>query len=147
MILASRAHLCMLLALVALSGGCSSRSQRQAGNGLNHLRRGEYLREDYIRALCETRSPLKATRPDADPQLFILDSDKDGPYLMPIGNFHEGDVPHRVSREGKLQKIESDSNRIIDTDFSFSAHSQSLSVSSKAVQHYHSASLVWLSDG
>ncbi len=41
---------------------------------------------------------------------------------MPIHNFHESDVPHRISREGRLQRIESDPNRITNTDFFFSAH-------------------------
>jgi hypothetical protein len=86
------------------------------------LRKGEYLREDYIHALCETLSPLKATRPDADPQLFILDSDKDGAYLMPIHNFHDGGDPRRVSREGRLQRVESNPQRIIDTGLTFNAH-------------------------
>ena len=59
--------------------------------------------------------------PDSDPQMIILDSDQDGAYLIPTYNFHESDVNHRVSREGRLQKVESNPNRITDTDFSFSA--------------------------
>ncbi len=40
---------------------------------------------------------------------------------MPIRNFHEGDDPHRVSREGMLQRIESGPDRITDTGLSFKA--------------------------
>ena len=118
----SREYLGLLLVLATLSGGCSSRDQRRVENPLNQLRKGEYLREDYIHALCDTLSPLKATRHDTDPQLIVLESDQDGAYLMPIHNFHEGDVPHRVSPEGRLQRILSDPNRVTDTDLSFSAH-------------------------
>jgi len=113
-------HLGVLLVLVTLNCSCSSHDQPRVENPLTHLRKGQYLREDYIHALCETLSPLEASRPDADPQLFTLDSDKNGAYLMPIHNFHEGDDPHRVSREGRLQ-IDSNPQGIVDTNLAFNA--------------------------
>ena len=76
---------------------------------MNQLRKGDYLREDYIQALCESLSPLRATRPDDDPQLIVTDRDKDGAYLMPhTHNFHEGGDLYRPSKDGRFLQMKPD---------------------------------------
>jgi len=70
---------------------------------VNQLRARDYLRADYIAALCETLSPLRATRSDDDPQMIVVDRDRDGVSFMSTPNFHEGDGPHRLSRSGTLR--------------------------------------------
>ncbi len=58
-----------LMFVIFFGSGCSSGSQQKIQSELDQLQKGEYLREDYIQALCESLSPLRATRPDSDPQL------------------------------------------------------------------------------
>jgi hypothetical protein len=70
------------------------------------LRPGDYLREDYIRALCDSLSPLKATRPDDNPQMIIVGRDKAGTSFMPTHNFHEGDNIFRPSKDGVFEPDE-----------------------------------------
>jgi len=90
---------------LALATGCSS-GKHSAQPELNNLRAGEYLREDYIRALCDSLSPLKATRPDDDPQMIIVGRDKAGTSFMPTHNFHEGDNLFRPSKDGMFEPDE-----------------------------------------
>ena len=85
------------LLLMILAAGCSA-EQAQVQPEVDNLRTGEYLREDYIHALCDTLSPLRATRTDDNPQLIIVGRDKAGTSFMPNHNFHEGDSMFRLSR-------------------------------------------------
>lgn len=89
---------------LVLIPACSSSGGRPHNSFDHQLRLGEYLREDYIDALCSTLSPLKATRPDDFPQLIVVARDEIGLSLMPIHNFHEGDEPYRVARDGTLKQ-------------------------------------------
>lgn len=100
---------CTALLSVIFFGACSTSGKRSQVQELsNQLREGEYLREDYIRALCESLSPLHATRPDGAPQLIIVEKDKEGTSFMPVANFHEGDDLYRPLKNGRLRKIHPD---------------------------------------
>jgi hypothetical protein len=99
---------CTLIAASAsffvFASGCSSSGQRSSKLGTDALRVGEYLREDYIKALCTTLSPMKATRPDDFPQLVAVTRDQSGLSFMPIHNFHEGDEPYHLTGSGLLKQ-------------------------------------------
>lgn len=86
-----RTQLTLLLLIVALGQACSLAKRSSADDADSHLKAGDYLREDYIEALCETLSPLHATRQDDDPQMITVDQGPAGVSFMPEHNFHEGD--------------------------------------------------------
>jgi hypothetical protein len=86
-----------------LISSCFSGS-RVAGDFKIQIRKGEFLREDYIHSLCETLSPLRATRPDDAPQMIIVDRDGRGLTFMPIHNFHEGDNLFRLAADRHLRQ-------------------------------------------
>lgn len=96
----------MIAATICLLGApsCSPSGRSFSKPSAGDLRLGEYLREDYIEALCSTLSPLKATRPDEFPQLIALTRDQTGLSFMPNHNFHEGDEPYYITGSGLVKQ-------------------------------------------
>ena len=94
----------MTASSLAFAIACSMSGHRPEDPNRIELRVGEYLREDYIKALCSTLSPLKATRPDGFPQLIVVARGQIGLSFMPIHNFHEGDEPYHVTKTGTVKQ-------------------------------------------
>ena len=73
------------------------------------LNRGDYLREEYIRTVCETRSPLKGWRKagqaiiDDGLQQITIEDDENGVSLSAGYNFHEGSGPFHPLENGTLE--------------------------------------------
>jgi len=94
------------VSIFALCQGCASR--QSPISFAEKLRTGDYLREDYIEALCSTFSPLRATRPDDYPQLIQVACDQIGIAFMPVHNFHEGDNLYVAAKDGVLKERDDD---------------------------------------
>lgn len=103
-VLSESTRIALVIVLCSVVGaGCSSGGGSVSNHSVNQLRTGEFLREDYIKALCETLSPIRATREDGDPQMIIVGRDRDGFSFMPTHNFHEGDDLYRPTNGGRLR--------------------------------------------
>ncbi len=102
--------------------GCK-RGKLEPQSGVNRLLKGQYLREDYIRALCQTLSPLRATQPGEDPQLIVVDRKQQDAFFMQVHNFHEGGEVFRATKNGKLLQDGPD-GRAVDTGFALTVHDQ-----------------------
>jgi len=80
------------------------------------------MREEYIQAITETRSPLKSWRKMAAGkneavEIITIESGKDGPSLTICYNFHEGSDPLRPAADGTVVLDNSHySIRVLDSE-------------------------------
>ena len=70
------------LLVVGMLTAFSPRVRVESERTLDIVPEGEYLREDYVAALCESYSPLKADRRGDDPQLLWVGLDALGCKLI-----------------------------------------------------------------
>jgi hypothetical protein len=107
--------LLLLASVILFCAGiaCSGNRQSRSFVAISQLRPGEFLREDYIKALCETLSPLAAAPTGEPPQLMVVGQDRDGISFMPVHNLHEGDNLFRPAKQGRLRLGDSEGDDFV----------------------------------
>jgi hypothetical protein len=96
----SFAYIVGTLAIIS-AVACLAQIRPESSSAADALRIGEYLSENYVNQLQETRSPYRAFK-TGSPQLVIVEKQVDGTRLMPIFNFHEGGPEIMVRENGKV---------------------------------------------
>jgi hypothetical protein len=122
-----------LIPLACLISACHTKPHVAAQSEWQILKPGDYMREEYIQAVTETRSPLKSwqeieAKKNASVEIITIENDKDGPFLTVDYNFHEGSEPFRPAADGVVTLDNSlYSLRVLDRDrFVLSSRSSSM---------------------
>jgi hypothetical protein len=97
-----------LIVATVVASGCKSTHEGDTQAAWSRLKRGDYLRADYLTSLCKSRSPLKAWREvesKGDSGLSqVTVSDDQGALSVSVGwNFHEGSGTYTLGADGLLR--------------------------------------------
>jgi hypothetical protein len=99
-----------LMFATVLASGCKASHEVDAHSAWSRLKRGDYLRADYVTSLCKSRSPLKAWREvesknDSGLSQVTVSEDR-GALSVSMGwNFHEGSDIYTPDPDGALRAV------------------------------------------
>lgn len=96
-----------LIPSVCLINACHPKPPAPEQSEWQSLNPGDYMREEYMVAVTQTRSPLKAWREmeaskNEAVEIITIGNDKNGRFLTVDYNFHEGSDPLRPATDGAV---------------------------------------------
>jgi hypothetical protein len=97
-----------LIFATVVASGCKPSHEADPQAPWSRLKRGDYLRSDYMSSLCKSRSPLKtwqevSSGDDSGLDLVTISEDSGGLSVSLGWNFHEGSGPVAPDQDGVLR--------------------------------------------